>query len=378
MPRGLYLHVPFCPAKCAYCDFVSYPHEPEKAALYEKALRREMALRRAGFPPGSAGPRTVFIGGGTPTVLPADMLGRILKELYAYFPWPAGAEVTVEANPGTVDRESLTALAAAGVNRLSIGMQAAQDRLLSFLGRRHRADEPARAVRAAREAGIDNLNLDLLFGVPGQTLDDWRFSLEAALSLEPTHIAAYGLEITRGTRLHALLERGRIRACPEETGLEMYQTARTVLAAHGYRHYEISNFARPGFECRHNLHYWENGDYLGLGPAAHSHFRGRRRANERSVERYAARLAAGEAPVEMEERLDERTQMAETMFMGLRLRRGVDPAAFQRRFGRAAEEVWAREIRRLTADGLLERADGYLRLTEKGLPVANNVFAAFV
>lgn len=378
MPWGLYLHVPFCLAKCAYCDYLSYPYRWETAALYHKALLKEIMLRRAEAPAGHTGPGSVFAGGGTPTVLPAAMLAGILQALAARFPWPAGAEVTVEANPGTVDRAKLSVLARAGVNRLSIGMQAGQDRLLTALGRRHRAAETARAVRAAREAGIENLNLDLLCGVPGQTPADWRATLETALSLEPTHIAVYGLEITRGTRLFVLVEQGALERCPEEDELEMDRITRTLLPAHGYRHYEISNYARPGFECRHNLHYWENGDYLGLGPAAHSHYRGRRRANERSLQRYAARLDAGEAPVETEERLDERTQMAETMFMGLRLRRGADLAAFERRFGRAAEEVYAGVIRRLTAKGLVEQVNGYLRLTEKGLPIANVVFGAFL
>lgn len=378
MNWGLYLHVPFCLAKCAYCDFVSYPYNPETAALYQTALRREIALRGGEPPAGAAGPQSVFIGGGTPTVLPTGVLCGIIDELSARFPWAKGTEVTVEANPGTVDREKLTALAAAGVNRLSIGMQAAQDRLLSFLGRLHRGGEVTRAVRNAREAGLENLNLDLIFGIPGQTLEDWLFTLETAITLEPTHIAAYSLEIPRGTRLSALLEQGLIRVCPEETELEMYRLARSILAAHGYRQYEISNFARPGFECRHNLLYWYNGDYLGLGPAAHSHFRGRRRANERSVSRYAERLAAGELPLEEEELLDKRTQMAETMFMGLRLLRGINLEAFRERFGIGADEVYAKEIAHLTADGLIERAGKYLRLTEKGLPLANTVFAEFL
>lgn len=378
MNWGLYLHVPFCLAKCAYCDFVSYPYDPETAALYQTTLCREIALRGGEPPAGAVGPQSVFIGGGTPTVLPNGMLCGIIDELSARFPWAAGTEVTVEANPGTVDREKLTALAAAGVNRLSIGMQAAQDRLLSFLGRLHRCSEVTRAVQTAREAGFDNLNLDLIFGVPGQTLEDWRCTLETALSLKPTHIAAYSLEIPRGTRLSALLERGLIRVCPEETELEMYRLTRSILAAHGYRQYEISNFARPGFECRHNLLYWDNGHYLGLGPAAHSHFRGRRRANERSINRYAERLAAGEKPLEEEELLDKRTQMAETMFMGLRLLRGVNLEDFRERFGIGADEIYATEISRLTANGLIERAGKHLRLTEKGLPLANIVFTEFL
>lgn len=378
MNWGLYLHVPFCLAKCAYCDFVSYPYDPETAALYQKALQQEIRLRGDEPPAGNGGPQTVFIGGGTPTVLPAGALCGIVEELAARFPWPGGAEISVEANPGTVDRAKLTALAAAGVNRLSIGMQAAQDRLLSALGRLHRCGDVERAVRAAREAGFDNLNLDLIFGIPGQTPADWRFTLETALSLEPAHIAAYSLEIPRGTRLFALLEKGLIQVCPEEAELEMYQLTRSILAAHGYRQYEISNFARPGFECRHNLRYWENGDYLGLGPAAHSHFRGRRRANVRSVTRYAHQVAEGRLPVEEEELLDKRTQMAETMFMGLRLLRGVDLSAFRERFGAGADEVYPQEIARLTADGLIEQAGEHLRLTEKGLPVANIVFAEFL
>ncbi len=378
MSWGLYLHVPFCLAKCAYCDFVSYPYTQVEAGRYLWALRREIILHLAAGELPQTTPDTVFIGGGTPTILPDRQLTDLVRELAVRFRWPEWAEVTVEANPGTIDRRKLAGLRKAGVNRLSIGMQAAHPKNLSTLGRRHTYEDVVEAVQAARDTGFTNLNLDLILGVPGQTVDEWRATIALACSLEPEHIAAYSLEIPEGTRLFRLVERNELEPCPEERELEMYQLLRQNLARHGYRQYEISNFARAGFECRHNIRYWQNGNYLGLGPAAHSHFNGRRWSNCCRIERYAAALEAGELPLAEDEQLDRRTQMGETMFMGLRMRWGVYLPAFRERFGTDARVAYRDEIRRLSERGLVELAGPYLRLTETGLPVANIVFIEFL
>lgn len=378
MSWGLYVHVPFCLGKCAYCDFVSYPFVQAEAGRYLWALRREMELCPATGELPLTAPDTVFIGGGTPTIMPGKCLADLIRDLAARFRWPESAEVTIEANPGTIDRLKLAGLRTAGVNRLSIGMQAAYPQTLATLGRRHTYADVIESVQAARDTGFTNLNLDLIFGVPGQTLDEWRATIALACSLEPEHIAAYSLEIPEGTRLFQLVERSELEPCPEETELEMYQLLRQNLARHGYRQYEISNFARPGHKCRHNLRYWHNGNYLGLGPAAHSHFNGHRWSNHSEIERYVTALDAGEFPLAEDEQLDRRTQMAETMFMGLRLKWGVNLLAFRERFGVNTSELYSGEIDRLLRLGLIEIADDHLRLTEVGLPVANIVFAEFL
>ncbi|MEW5762118.1 MAG: radical SAM family heme chaperone HemW [Bacillota bacterium] len=378
MPAGLYLHVPFCVRKCRYCDFVSHPCNPADAGLYAATVPLEAKLRAARLPPEKRGAATAYVGGGTPTVLPAPVLAALLEKVRAFFPWPDGAEVTVEANPGTVRGKGLEILRRAGVSRLSLGMQAAQDRLLVLLGRVHSFADTREAVRLAREAGFADLNLDLIYGLPEQSLADWRATLEAAVALGPEHISAYALELHPATPLAEMVRRGEVRPCPEELDREMYDFAREFLARNGYEQYEIANFARPGHACRHNLIYWENGEYVGLGPGAHTHLGAVRQANEARLPRWAARVRAGELPVAEEERPDTRTQMAETVFLGLRLTVGLDRRAFRARFGRDVLDVYGAEVRRLAGRGLLEITASHLRLTPAATPVANEVFAAFL
>jgi len=374
-PASLYIHVPFCLRKCRYCDFTSYHFDRVDADLYLRALAREIDLRASEpLPP----VQSVFFGGGTPTTLPGSILAGILDELRRRHRFGDDVEVTVEANPGTVDEEKLAALREGGVNRLSLGMQAAQDRLLDLLGRAHRARDVAGAVQLARAAGFENLNLDLIYGLPGQTLADWEETLAAALDLEPEHIAAYALEIHPETSLGEAVARGELAPADEELELEMYQVLRRTLRRAGFVHYEISNFARPGRECRHNLNYWRNGEYAGYGPAACSYLGGRRTTNEKDPLAYAGRLFAGERPVAESEVPDERTRMAETVFLGLRLIGGLSRARFSALFGRDVTAVFGPEIAALEAKGLVELTPDALRLTERALPLANEVFAAFV
>jgi oxygen-independent coproporphyrinogen-3 oxidase len=289
-----------------------------------------------------------------------------------------GCEITVEANPGTVDAAGLETLLKAGVNRLSLGVQSFNDGLLGVLGRVHNTAQALEAVRLARAAGFANLNLDFIFGIPGQTLSDWQETLAQAAALGPEHIAAYGLQLEEGTPLAQGVGRGEICACPEDLELMMYRHTVEYLNAAGYRQYEISNFARPGMECSHNLVYWLNTPYLGIGPAAHSFIGGERFSNVTALDRYSERLSRGEYPVEARERLTVEDEMAETMFLGLRLTAGVDLNLFHRRFGRRAEDVYRQEIERLIKNGLVEINGGFLRLSGKGLPLANVVFREFV
>lgn len=378
MAIGLYIHVPFCVKKCLYCDFTSYPFDPEAAEVYLNALSREIRLYGAGLSDEERKVSSLFIGGGTPTCLSAARLKDIMEDLRSVFSLLPGCEVTVEANPGTVDLVSLRELLGAGVNRLSFGVQSFQDNLLGALGRIHSAVEALDAVRLARTAGFENLNLDFIFGIPGQTAGDWQETLNIAVELAPEHIAVYGLQLEENTPLERAVARGEIMACPEELELSMYERAMDYLKSHGYVHYEISNFARPGRQSVHNLGTWLNCPYLGLGPAAHSSLRGERFSNEPSVKRYFDRLSRGEYPIQARETVSVKTAMSETMFLGLRLLNGVDLNLFHHRFGRRAEDLYRNEIARLGEAGLVEQTGRFLRLTGRGLPVANAVFREFV
>lgn len=378
MAIGLYIHIPFCVKKCLYCDFISYPFSHGTAEAYLNALFREIRLYGTNLSDEERIVNSLFIGGGTPTCLPTVGLKDILEEVKSFFYLLPECEVTVEANPGTVDPGGLRELSGAGVNRLSLGVQSFQDSLLDVLGRIHSAGEAVAAVRAAREAGFENLNLDLIFGIPGQSTGDWLETLGRAVELAPEHIAVYGLQLEEGTPLEQAVARGELKACPEELELSMYRTAIDFLTACGYVHYEISNFARPGRESVHNLGYWLYRPYLGFGPAAHSFLKGERFSNDPSVERYFEKLSRGEYPVQAREVLSVETEMSETMFLGLRLLKGVNLNLFHQRFGRQVEEVYRNEIARLTEAGLVEISGGFLRLTVKGLPVANRVFREFV
>ncbi len=378
MANGLYIHVPFCLKKCLYCSFVSYPVNRVLTETYLKALAREVKMYSMALSDTERNVSSLFIGGGTPSCLPVARLKGIIEELSSSFILLPKCEITVEVNPGTVDDAYLSGLLETGVNRLSIGIQSLQDHLLEVLGRVHQAEQALAAVSLARKAGFRNLNLDLIFGIPRQTSADWLETLAGALSLAPEHLAIYGLQIEEGTPLELAVARGQLAPCPEELELSMYRAAIDSLTWHGYEHYEISNFARPGRQCSHNLIYWLNNPYLGLGPAAHSFLRGERFSNETSIERYSEKLCREEYPIETREKITLDTEMAETMFLGLRLIKGIDLNMFFRRFDRRPEEIYRKEIAGLLKDGLVEFSKERLRLTGKGLPLANRVFREFV
>jgi oxygen-independent coproporphyrinogen-3 oxidase len=321
---------------------------------------------------------SVYLGGGTPTTLTGEQLAAILGNCRTCFDLRAEAEITVECNPGTVEPAKLEKIRAAGANRLSLGVQAYQQELLSRLGRIHNWPEVTAAVRAGRQAGFTNLGIDLIFGIPGQSMRDWRESLERVIELSPQHISAYNLKIEPDTPLHRDLIRGYLVSCDEELELEMYWHTVDFLTGHGFIHYEISNFAQPGREARHNLLYWHNKEYLGLGPAAHSMLNGCRFSNEERVELYINRLAEDEPVVRESTCLTREEQVSETVFLGLRLIRGLDLQAFAQRFGQPLEEIFGEQLDKFRRLGLIEIAENRLRLTEQGLPLANEVFAAFV
>ena len=377
---GLYAHIPYCVKKCAYCDFVSAPagkNARAQMADYAAALRAEI-LREA--PPLRArwgDVRTVYLGGGTPTTLPAALLTQILATIHEAAGTPH--ECTVEANPATVDEAYLVRLRTAGANRLSLGVQSFDDRLLHAIGRIHTADEARAAVRAARRAGFTNISLDLMYALPTQTLDDLRASVSEALALAPAHISVYGLIVEEGTPFAAAQAAGRLALPDEDAAEEMYDYLMAELPAHGYRRYEISNFAREGCESRHNVGYWRNVPYLGVGAAAHGYIDDVRWGNEPDTENYIHAIRAG-APVRTPEDA-ERTQenaMEEYAFLALRTAEGIDAADFYRTFGIDIDCVYRAVIEHYEALGLLRRTQGHIALTAAGMKRGNEVFAAFL
>ena len=343
------------------------------AAALRAEILREVPPLRARW--GDAA--TVYIGGGTPTALPAQLLTGILQTLRDTAGIPQ--ECTVEANPGTVDADCLAQLRAAGANRLSLGVQSFDDRLLRAIGRIHTAEEARAAFRAARAAGFDNISLDLMYGLPTQTLDDLKESVAETLALAPEHISVYGLIVEEGTPF-AAAEAARQLALPsEEVAEEMYDYLMEELPAHGYARYEISNFARAGYESRHNRGYWRNVPYLAVGAAAHGYIDGVRWGNEPDTERYIRAIQTGRS-VRMPEDT-ERTRenaMEEYAFLALRTREGIDTADFQRTFGTDIDAVYGTVIEKYITQGLLRRAEKHVALTDAGMKLGNEVFAAFL
>jgi len=335
-------------------------------------------------PDTSPGSQTLYVGGGTPTVLPAQDLAALVSDVRCALSLPKNAEITVEANPGTVEAAGLRCLHQAGVNRLSVGVQSFDDRLLRLLGRIHTAEQARAVVHQARVAGFQNLNLDLMLGLPHLTLQGWQEALCWALELEPQHLSLYALTVEEGTPLAAQIEAGTVPPPDDDLAADMYEWAEDTLDQAGYLHYEISNWALPGHACRHNLIYWRNEPYIGLGAGAHSWWGGRRRANLCAPADYVRSVQAGQPPVAEEEPIGRDLEMGETMMMGLRLlEEGVASQRFEQRFGASLDQTYATEIAELTACSLLERVprEGALeriRLTHRGHLLGNSVFARFL
>ena len=366
---GLYVHVPFCVKKCPYCAFYSEPigtHDPQRIV---SAIITEMKLYSG------ADISTIYIGGGSPSCLPVETLMRLVEALTDAF--GKTLEFTVEVNPVQADTDLLNRLYNSGVNRLSIGAQSFDKNELRFLGRMHGPDEIITTVKQGRDAGFDNISLDLIFAIPGSTLDSWRYSLEAAISLDVEHISAYSLTYEKGTSLSEKKNSGAINIVDENTDRAMYETAIDILLAAGYGQYEISNFAKPNFECKHNMTYWQNRPFIGIGPAAGSYFNGKRTMNIADINGYLGAIESGKTAVSQTEEPSGEDIACETMVLGLRMTAGVDLDEFNKRTGFNAMELFAEPIRQNRQDGLIEIADGRVRLTRKALPVADTVLCDF-
>jgi oxygen-independent coproporphyrinogen-3 oxidase len=374
---GLYIHIPFCVRKCAYCDFYSVS-DLNLMPTFLKALSAEIA----GADAGPLDFDTIYFGGGTPSILaPAEIEG-ILDRLNSKFRLAGPLEVTLEANPGTVDAERLKGFRSAGVNRINLGVQSFREENLRLLGRIHSAGQAHDAVAAARRAGFEDLGLDLIYGLPGQSLGAWMADLESALACDPEHLACYMLSVEPGTPLAADELAGRFRPAPEKDTAELFLATSERLAGCGYLHYEISNFARgkaagrAARVSRHNSKYWAYAPYLGFGPAAHSFRPPRRFWNHRDVRRYIAALQAGRRPPGGEEVLSADQQMLEVVMLGLRTSAGIDRADFKARFGRDFNEICGAAAEELAARGLLTLENGRCAPTRQGMLFLNTVVAA--
>ena len=400
----LYIHIPFCVQKCAYCDFLSAPADAETRSGYVEALIREIRAAKSKY----SGYRvsTVFLGGGTPSILEGDETARIFHALFQSFDIAADAEVTMEANPGTVTEEKAEVWKTSGVNRLSIGLQSVNDRELRMLGRIHTFGEFLHTWETVHRAGFENVNIDLISAIPGQTAGSWEKTLRTAAELEPEHLSAYSLIVEEGTPFYdwyggqeqtdsiaaAGIRRDMMPPLPDEDEeREIYQLTKWILEEYGYHRYEISNYAKDGYECRHNLGYWERKEYLGLGLGASSLIRECRFRNTADMEKYLKILADpakypgkyAEAEVENMlaeeyETLTRSDRMEEFMFLGLRKTAGIREADFRNIFGEDIRQVYGKQIGKLIGQGLLAGSDGRLYLTERGIDISNYVFSEFM
>ena len=395
----IYVHIPFCAKKCAYCDFLSFPGNMRMRREYTDKLLEEIRIQSSFVREYQVD--TIFLGGGTPSVLDVTDITAIMGTLKEHYDIAPDAEITIEVNPGTVKMEGLVAYREAGINRVSMGLQSADDTELRYLGRIHTYDEFLKSFQRVRMAGFTNVNVDLISAIPGQTPESWRNTLKKTAMLKPEHISAYSLIVEEGTPFYDRYgghvemenyemspeERRRLMALPdlpdEDTEREMYYMTRNCLAEQGYERYEISNYARPGFECRHNVGYWTGTGYLGLGLGASSYLEGCRFHNTSDFQSYVSAHFDDEAEFcqalrQDMEQLSVKSKMEEFMFLGLRLTRGVSVEGFITRFGQSIRNVYGGVIDKLEREGLLEHKNGYYHLTERGLDLSNYAMSLFL
>ena len=367
----IYIHIPFCAKKCEYCDFLSGPAGGKEQRAYVQALLKEIRAAEEGQ---GRSVSSIFIGGGTPSLLKEDLLGSILNEIYKKFNLEPEAEISIEVNPGTVSLKKLEAYRRMGINRLSIGLQSTDDRELKTLGRLHNYAQFLETYQAAGNAGFDNINIDLMSALPDQTYEGWVTNLRRTAELSPAHISAYSLIIEEGTPF-ALRE---LNLPDEETEYRMYEDTAAILKEYGYEQYEISNYAKKGKRCRHNVGYWTRCDYLGFGLGAASLWGNKRFSNTADMEEYLKNSAFPERIRLMEPVLSREDEMAEFMFLGLRMTEGVSEAAFRQEFGVEMREIYGEVLKKYTDIELLEEKDGRIFLTRKGIHVSNSVMSDFL
>lgn len=383
-PLGLYIHIPFCLKKCLYCDFLSFENtEVEAHRSYIEALKKEIGYY-GGVYGNAYSVDTIFIGGGTPSLLDGLFIKELMKSIYKHFTVLNSAEITMESNPKTLTREKLEVYRSAGINRLSIGVQSLYDMELKRLGRAHKAEDFIENYQTAREVGFENINMDLMFAIPEHTEEVWENTLQKAIQLNPEHISFYSLQLEEGTPYFELFERGEINQIPDEVDRNMYHHAVELLTDAGYEHYEISNCAKKGFECKHNLKYWNMEDYLGLGLGSHSFVEETRFCNTRDMQDYIQLLTSGfdtaSWVIEKHKNTVKDTQ-SEYIFTGLRKLSGIQLAYFKKRFGQELFEAYPQQkelIEKYVEQGYMVLNNNVLRFTLKGIDISNHILAEFV
>ncbi len=378
MPQSVYIHIPFCTNKCYYCDFNSYVTQNQQLVWdYLYALEKEMKETVRLAPPEFI--QTIFVGGGTPTFLSGDQMEYFLRSVQQAFPHQSKElEFTMEANPGTTDLDKLILMKQGGVNRLSYGVQAFDDELLKRMGRIHDTKQVYKSIEDARKAGFDNISIDLIFGLPGQTMHLFQDTLDTAFSFDLQHFSAYSLKVEENTLFHVLYEKNQLVLPPEDEEVAMYELVRNEMHKHGYSQYEISNFSKPGFQSGHNRTYWKNDDYYGVGAGAHGYVERKRHVNAGPVQQYIQLVTEKRLPRVEEFPVSKQDAMEEFMIMGLRLMEGISKQEFFDRYQESLVERFQSPLQDLSQLGLLVEEGDRIRLTEKGIPLGNEVFVRFL
>ncbi len=377
MKLGLYLHFPFCISKCPYCDFNSYQLKEDNqissyiSALYQEITAYSQKLKKSNI-------KTIYMGGGTPTILSSVQIYNILEFCKDKFTIDKNAEITIEANPGTLDGEKIKLLIESGINRLSLGAQSFNNLFLKKLGRIHDTQDIIDSYFLAREMGFDNINIDIMFALPDQTTEDFQATLKKAVSLKPDHLSLYNLTIKPGTEYYENYKRNTLKLPSEDEEFDMYNWAINFLKENNFEHYEIANFAHPHKRSLHNLIYWQNQPYLGIGAGAYSFIRGYRYMNYENPERYIKEIMSGKLPIDHGEKLSLRKRMIETIILGLRTKDGVSYKKYKTRFGINLNDIFSKQIDKLVNLGLLKKDDCKIKLTKRGIFLANTVFREFV
>lgn len=373
---GLYIHIPFCVSKCKYCDFNSYKLNLDKKRKYLKALQKEMEFYREEVEGKDI--ETIFIGGGTPSILNENEIKFLFDEIKNNFSIKKDAEITMECNPGTLTLEKLKVMKDCGVNRLSIGLQAVQNQHLNYIGRIHTYEEFEKNYKQAKEVGFENINIDLMYALPNQSREDWIESLEKVVKLNPTHISAYSLILEEGTELFNMYERKEFKLLDEDTDIEMYKYTINYLKSNGYDQYEISNYAKKGYECKHNILYWKCKNYVGLGASASGFLNKTRYNNLCGLDEYENIINSGKKPLEWEEKLSIKDEIEESIFLGLRMNEGIKFEDFLEKYNFNFKEEYKNEINKLKNMGLIQVDDEFMTLTQKGREISNSVFVEFI
>lgn len=373
---GLYIHIPFCVKKCKYCDFNSFKLNINEKRKYLNSLKREMELYKENLEDKSID--SIFVGGGTPSILNEEEIRILFRNIKNNFQIKDRAEITMECNPGTLTLNKLKTMKECGVNRLSIGLQAVQNNHLEYIGRVHTYEEFEKNYYQAKEVGFENINVDLMYALPNQSKEDWMESLEKVVKLNPTHISAYSLILEENTELFNMYERHEFELLDEDTDIEMYEYTISYLKSNGYNQYEISNYAKKGFECKHNILYWKCENYVGLGVSASGFLNETRYNNLCELDEYEEIIHSGKKPIEWEEKLSIKDEIEESIFLGLRMNEGIKFKDFYEKYNFNFEEEYKNEIDKLKRMKLIETKDEGMKLTQKGREISNSVFVEFM